>query len=189
MAIFKLDPGKFRHQIQQLHAGGDKFQAAQMLFTLGVDRSSGSGSSSGGEQWSGVNELDQFRLPLDASLVAIDEEMKATSRRQKAVIADLRQSLVDFEHIDDNERQAYLKDLDDLDAKYEYSTSSQMEAIATAFTAMVTGPAGLGATAKNKSGSSGKGGSGKGSSGKGSSTKGDSSSKSPSGSSKKGGEG
>ena len=179
MAIFKLDPGKFRHQIQQLHAGGDKFQAAQMLFNLGVDRSSGSGSSSGGEQWSGVNELDQFRLPLDASLVAIDEEMKATSRRQKAVIADLRQSLVDFEHIDDNERQAYLKDLDDLDAKYEYSTSSQMEAIATAFTAMVTGPAGLGATAKNKSGSSGKGSSGKGGS----------SSKSPSGSSKKGGEG
>ena len=130
MAIFKLDSDKFNQQLASLSEGGDKFQEAQKNFRSGVQIEAGPG---GGEHWSGVDELDHFKTPLHASFVAIDDELKSTSERQHAIIANLRESLKSFQYIDDQERQSYMDQLDALDSKFEYIAPQGMQTIGQTF--------------------------------------------------------
>lgn len=132
MAIFKLDSDKFNQQLASLSEGGDKFQEAQKSFRSGVQIEAGPG---GGEHWSGVDELDHFKTPLHASFVAIDDELKSTSERQHAIIANLRESLKSFQFIDDQERQSYMDQLDALDSKFEYIAPQGMQSLTRAFKA------------------------------------------------------
>ena len=132
MAIFKLDSDKFNQQLASLSEGGDRFQEAQTSFRSGVQIEAG---PDGCEHWSSVDELDHFKTPLYSSFVAIDDELKATSERQHAIIANLRQSLTSFQDINDQERQNYLAQLDALDSKFNYYAPQGMQSLTRAFAA------------------------------------------------------
>ena len=127
MSIFQLNIDHFSQQLGVLKEAGQHFQDAKARFYSRVKANV--------EAWTDLGEIDQFQAPMHGSLLTINYELGETSAAYTRTILALQRAILDFEEIDEGQRQHLLDALAGLTDQFSYTPPEGIRAIMSVYRA------------------------------------------------------